>query len=73
LKKFSIEEKYRMVDQICRASNIIKSNIAEGYDRHYYQEKIRYIHISRGKAYEIKQLIERSYKKEFIEKKTEGF
>jgi four helix bundle protein len=29
-EKFPIDEKYRMVDQIRRASNAITSNIAEG-------------------------------------------
>lgn len=72
-EKFLIDEKYRMVDQVRRASNAITSNIAKGYGRYHYQEKIRYIHISRGESYEVKQLIKRSYKKGFIKKETATF
>jgi four helix bundle protein len=72
-KKFPKDEKYRMIDQIKRASNAISSNIAESYGRFSYKEKIRYMHISRGEAYELKQLITRSYKKDFIKKETSDF
>jgi four helix bundle protein len=72
-KKFPDDEKYRMVDQIRRASNAISSNIAEGYGRYSYKEKIRYMHIARGETYELKQLIIRSYKKEYIKQESCDF
>lgn len=72
-KKFPGDEKYRMVDQIRRASNAITSNIAEGYGRYSYKEKIRYMHIARGEAYELKQLIIRSCKKEYIKQESCDF
>jgi len=72
-KKFPEDEKYRMVDQIRRASNAITSNIAESYGRYSYKEKVRYMHIARGEAYELKQLMIRSCKKEYIQKKSLEF
>jgi four helix bundle protein len=71
--KYPADEKYRMVDQIRRASNAISSNIAEGYGRYSYKEKIRYMHIARGEASELKQLMIRSYKKEYIKKESSDF
>jgi four helix bundle protein len=72
-KKFPDDEKYRMIDQIRRASNAISSNIAEVYGRYSYKEKIRYMHIARGESYELKQLIIRSQKKEYIKKESLDF
>ena len=71
--KYPKDEKYRMVDQIRRASNAITSNIAEGYGRFTFKEKIRYMYIARGESYELKQLIVRSYKKGIIKKKSSDF
>jgi len=72
-KKYPVDEKYRMVDQIRRASNAITSNIAEGYGRYTYKEKIRYMHIARGESFELKQLMIRSQKKEYIKKESLDF
>lgn len=68
--KFPKDEKYRMVDQIRRASNAITSNIAEGYGRYSFKEKTRYMYIARGESFELKQLMIRSQKKDYI--KTES-
>src|SRR5947199_3127900 len=35
-KKFPIEEKYSLTDQICRASRSVAANIAEGYRKKQY-------------------------------------
>jgi four helix bundle protein len=71
--KFPSDEKYRMVDQIRRASNATTSNITEGYGRYSYKEKIRYMHIARGETYEVKQLMIRSHKKGYIKKESLDF
>lgn len=72
-KKFPMDEKYRMIDQIRRASSAVTSNIAEGYGRYTYKEKIRYMHIAKGEAVETKQLMVRSQKKEYIKKESLDF
>jgi len=47
-EKFPKEEKYKLSDQILRASRSVTANIAEGHGRFYYQEGIRFCRISRG-------------------------
>ena len=63
VQSFPSEEKYSSVDQIRRSSAAVANNIAEGYARHSYQEKIRYLYISKGEAEETKRNIIRSGKK----------
>jgi four helix bundle protein len=46
------DEKYRLTDQVIRASRSITNNIAEGYGRFHYQENIQYLRQSRGSLYE---------------------
>ncbi len=72
-KKYPEDEKYRMTDQLRRASNAITSNIAESYGRYTFKEKIRYMYVARGESFELKQLMVRSYKKEYIKKESLKF
>ncbi len=52
-KTFSSKEKYRLTDQIIRASRSVTANIAEGYGRYHYQENIQYCRQARGSLFEI--------------------
>lgn len=45
-------EKYRLMDQLYRASRSITACIAEGYGRYHYQENIQYCRQSRGSLME---------------------
>lgn len=47
------DEKYRLTDQLIRASRSVTANIAEGYGRFHYQENIQYNRQARGSLYEI--------------------
>ncbi len=51
-KTLPSEEKFRLTDQILRASRSITNNIAEGYGRFHYQENIQFLRQSRGSLYE---------------------
>ena len=51
-KKFPNEEKYRLADQLIRASRSVTANIAEGYGRFHYQETIQFCRQARGSLYE---------------------
>ena len=42
------QEKYALTSQLRRAVQSIPANIAEGYERYYYQEGIRFTYIARG-------------------------
>ncbi|MFC6102310.1 four helix bundle protein [Olivibacter domesticus] len=52
-KQFPVEEKYRLTDQLKRASRSATANIAEGYGRFHYQENIQFCRQSRGSLYEV--------------------
>ena len=53
IKTFPAEEKYRLNDQLIRASKSVTANIAEGYGRYHYQENIQFCRQSRVSLYEI--------------------
>ena len=52
-RTFPIEEKFKLVDQMVRASRSVTANIAEGYGRFHFQENIQYCRQARGSIYEI--------------------
>jgi four helix bundle protein len=47
------EEKYRLKDQIIRASRSVTANIAEGYGRHHHPENIQFCRQARGSLTEV--------------------
>ena len=52
-KRFPKIERYRLEDQMIRASRSVARNIAEGYGRYHYQENIHFCRISRGSLSEV--------------------
>ena len=58
VKSYPKDEKYRIVDDMIRASRSTTHNIAEGFGRFHYQENIQFCRISRGSLHELRdQLI----------------
>jgi len=53
VKGFPSEEKYKLTDQLIRASRSVTANIAEGYGRFHYQENIQFCRHSRGSLNEV--------------------
>ncbi|MBD2167996.1 four helix bundle protein [Calothrix membranacea FACHB-236] len=47
-------ERYNLSDQLRRASASILLNIAEGYGRYHYLDRLRFMYISRGSLAETK-------------------
>ncbi len=47
------EEKYRLADQLTRASRSITANIAEGYGRFHYLDSSKFFSNARGLTYEV--------------------
>ena len=47
-KKFPLDEKYRLTDQITRSSRSICAVIAEGHGRFTYKDQINYCVMARG-------------------------
>lgn len=52
-KIFPSEEKYCLIDQMRRCAISITSNIAEGFSRKSYKEKIQFYYISLGSITEL--------------------
>ena len=52
-KEFPAEEKFRLADQMIRASRSSTANIAEGYGRFHFQENIQFCRQSRGSLFEL--------------------
>src|SRR3989338_6768523 len=53
-KKFPDSEKFGLVSQIQRASVSITSNIAEGFGRQSYREKVQFYYLAHGSLTEVK-------------------
>lgn len=52
-KTFPIEEKYRLIDQLIRASRSVTANIAEGDGRFHFQEETQFCRHARGSLSEV--------------------
>ncbi len=70
VKKFPAEEKYRLNDQMIRASRSVTANIAEGYGRFHYQENIQFCRTSRGSLYELIDHFITAYDEKYISEVT---
>lgn len=56
-KLFPSEEKYGLIDQLRRAAISITANIAEGFGRYHYADKIRFYYQARGSVKEVQNFI----------------
>lgn len=56
-KTFPKEETYSLVDQMRRAASSITANIAEGFGRQGYKEKVQFYYLSKGSLSELKNFI----------------
>ena len=56
-KQLSDCKEYSLKDQICRSGVSIPSNIAEGFEREYNQEFIRFLRIAKGSSGELRTQI----------------
>jgi four helix bundle protein len=65
-KKFPKDELYGIVSQLRRAALSIMANIAEGFSRYHYKDKIRFYYNSRGSASELKSHLILSKDLEYI-------
>jgi len=56
-KKFPKEEIYSLVSQMCRSSVSVTSNVAEGFGRQGYKEKVHFYYQAQGSLIELKNQI----------------
>lgn len=66
LKKFPVEERYAMCDQLRRAVLSITSNIAEGVNRFSVKDKAHFIEIAYDSLMEVSSQIEIAEELEYI-------
>jgi len=53
-KGFPVEEKFRLIDQICRSASSVAANIVEGNSRQYKTEYLQFLYMSKGSLEETK-------------------
>jgi len=70
VENYPEKEKYRLIDQMCRASYSIPSNIVEGCGRESDAEFKHYLVISRGSANELGYFLTLSKDLKYIEPTT---
>lgn len=63
------DEKFKLADQLLRASRSVTANIAEGYGRFHYQENIQYCRQARGSLYEIIDHLDCSVEENYLTEK----
>lgn len=56
-KTFPREETYSLIDQMRRSVASITCNIAEGFGRHGYKEKLQFYYLAQGSITELKNQI----------------
>lgn len=56
-KLFPKEETYSLIDQMRRAAASITANIAEGFGRQSYKEKVQFYYLAKGSLLELKNFI----------------
>ena len=52
-RSLPVDERFRLADQVVRASRSVTANIAEGHGRYHYQENIQYCRQARGSLHEL--------------------
>ncbi len=55
--KFPKEELFGLISQLKRAASSITANIAEGFARFHYKDKIRFYYNARGSAAEVQNFL----------------
>jgi four helix bundle protein len=54
---FPVKETYSLVDQMRRSASSVTSNIAEGFGRQTYKDKVHFYYLAQGSLVELKNQI----------------
>lgn len=57
VKKFPKDEKFGVTDQLRRAVSSITANIAEGFGRYHFKDKIHFYYQARGSVKEVENFL----------------
>lgn len=69
-KQFPKEETYSLVDQMKRAVSSVTANIAEGFGRQTYKEKVQFYYIAKGSLTELNNFLLISKDLNFIDENS---
>lgn len=69
-KNFPKEELFGIVSQLRRAASSITANIAEGFARYHFNDKIRFYYQARGSVAEVQNFLILSMDLNYISKKN---
>ncbi len=64
------EIKFGMGNQFIRSLDSIGANIAEGYGRFHYRDKVKFYYNARGSLWESKHWVLLLFKRDFIDRET---
>lgn len=56
-KEFPKEELFGIISQLKRAASSISANIAEGFERYHYKDKVRFYYQARGSVAEVQNFL----------------
>ena len=66
VKTFPSEEKFRLSDQMVRASRSVTNNIAEGYGRYHFLENAKFCRNSRGSLTELQDHLMIAFEEKYL-------
>ncbi len=69
-REFPKEETYSLTDQMRRAVSSITANIAEGFGRQTYKDKLQFYYVAQGSLTELKNFILISRDVEYLDTRT---
>ncbi|MBU0597398.1 four helix bundle protein [Patescibacteria group bacterium] len=67
--KLPKKEQFGLISQMERAAVSITSNIAEGFSRYYFKDKIRFYYMARGSVSELQNLLTIALDLDYIKEK----
>lgn len=70
VKNFPLDEKFRLTDQLIRASRSVTAQISEGHGRYHYQENSQFCRIARGSLEESHEHLLVALDSEFIDEQA---
>jgi len=69
VSRWNYFEKDTVGKQLTRCTDSVGANIAEGYGRYHFAEKIKFYYYARGSVYECQFFIKRSFERHLIDQK----
>lgn len=73
VKTFPGQERFELADDLLRAARSIPANIAEGFGRYHFAEKIQFYNIAKGSVLEVQNHLVEALNNNYIDRKTYNY